>query len=142
MEDVFDQTFDVFNFEIDNVASDFTDFIVALKGEIQFNVIEENVETFSVLVQNYTDDIKPTMDNASNSVDNINNNILPGIQTACASQGDLCKGFNISKVNKVLGKKFYQNPLPNLPDDIQTNLADLNFTLTNVTDVDIIVCLG
>ena len=71
------------------------------------------------------------MENARNSIDNINNNILPGIQDACASQGDLCDGFK-SKVDGVLWKKLYQNSLPNLPNNIQTNLADLKFTVSDV----------
>ena len=132
MEDVFDQTFDVLNREIENVASDFTDFIAALKGEMKFNVIEGNVETFSEMVQNYTNDIKPTMENALDSIDNIKTNILPGIQNC-----SLCQDF-LTKLDGVLEENFYENPLPNLPDDIQTNLADLDFTLTNVSNIDII----
>ena len=129
MEDVFDQTFDVFNGEIDDVASDFTDFIAALKVEIEFNVIEANVETFSQMVQNYTNDIKPSMENALGSINNITTIILPDIQAFCTggSLGSLC-----DDLNGLLGESFYQKPLPNLPDDIQSNLGNLSRILSDV----------
>ena len=127
MEDVFDQTFDVFNGEIEDVASDFTDFIAALKVGNEFNVIEGNVETFIQMVQNYTNDIKPSMENALDSIDNITTNILPGIQTSCDSLGSVC-----GDLNGVLGQSFFQKPLPPLPDDILSNLASFSSILSNV----------
>ena len=131
MSEVFDDTFDVFNGEIDNVASDFTDFIAALKGEIKFNVIEGNVETFSDLVRNYTTDIKPTMETALASIENINTNILPEIQTSCGNLPGLCDDF-ISSLDGILGQSLYENPPPALPDDIQSNLGNFSRILADV----------
>ena len=131
MSEVFDDTFDVFNYEIDNVEPDFRDFIDALKGEIQFSVIQGNVQTFSDLVGSYTNDIKPTMENATDIIANINTNILPDIKNSCNSLPGICDDF-ITSVDGVFGESLFQSPLPDLPNDIQSNLLSFSSVLADV----------
>lgn len=128
MKDVFDQTLDVFNGEVDNVDANFTAFVANLKGEIQFGVIQGNVDIFTQLVQNYSLDIKPTMENTLETVTNITN-LLDIIQADCPAS--LCEDF-IIELNLVLEDGLYKISLPDLPADIQSNLEVVQQTLSNV----------
>ena len=71
------------------------------------------------------------MENARESIANINNTILPGIKTSCGALEGLCDEF-ISMVDTVLGENLFQSPLPDLPADIQSNLESVSNILSEV----------
>ena len=79
----------------------------------------------------YTNDIKPTMENATDIIANINTNILPDIKNSCNSLPGICDDF-ITSVDGVFGESLFQSPLPDLPNDIQSNLLSFSSVLADV----------